>query len=164
MVMTPTAVLEPAIAVSPSVIDDDAFFEIIDGKRVESPPMSAYAVRVASKIARRIDNFAESQNLGEAVTEVLFRLHLDRDRNRRPDVAFVSYQRWPKDRSMPLNGNAWDVVPDLAVEVLSPTDLVEEVFDKIAEYFQAGVRLVWVVSPRTRLIQVYESLTQVRGL
>lgn len=162
--MTPTAVLEPAIAVPPAVVNDEALFEIIDGKRVELPPMSAYAVRVSFRIASVIGRFAEANSLGEAAHEEIFRLPLERVRNRRPDAAFVSYERWPKDRPMPLAGTAWDVAPDLAVEVLSPTDLVEELMDKIAEYFQAGVRLVWVVFPRTRLIQVYDSLTQVRGL
>lgn len=162
--MSSTAVLDPAPSPSVPVADDDAFYEIVDGQRVEPPPISQYAVRVAFVLARKIGNFAESQNLGEGVHEVLFRLPLDRDRNRRPDAAFVSYERWPQGRPMPLAGNAWDVAPDLAVEVISPTDLVEELMDKVAEYFQAGVRLVWVVSPRLRLIQVYESLTQLRIL
>ncbi len=42
-------------------------------------------------------------------------------RNRRPDLAFVSFDRWPIDRPMSSRDNAWDVVPDLAVEVTSPT-------------------------------------------
>ena len=70
----------------------------------------------------------------------------------------------PRTDPCPSSDNAWDVAPDLAVEVVSPTDLAEELMDKVAEYFQAGVRLVWVVYPRLRLIHVYESLTQVRGL
>ena len=82
--------------------------------------MSAYASRVASLIVRRVGNFAETKDLGVAVTETLFRLALPVDRNRRPDVAFVSFERWPKDRPMVYRDNAWDVVPDLAVEVVSP--------------------------------------------
>jgi len=162
--MNPTAVLEPVLVTPPTATDDEALFEIIDGKRVELPPMSAYAVRVSFRIASVVGQFAQANNLGEAAHEEIFRLPLDRDRNRRPDAAFISYQRWPKDRPMPLQGNSWDVAPDLAVEVVSPTDLVEELFDKVAEYFQAGVRLVWLVYPRLRLVQVYESLTQARGL
>jgi Uma2 family endonuclease len=162
--MNQTAVLEPVPMAAPAAPSDDILFEIIDGKIMELPPMSAYAVRIASSLARKLGNFAEANNLGEAVHEVLFRLPLERDRNRRPDAAFVSYQRWPKDRPMPIGGNAWDVAPDLAVEVISPTDLAEELFDKTAEYFQAGVRLVWHVYPRLRFVQVYESLTFARGL
>jgi Uma2 family endonuclease len=57
-----------------------------------------------------------------------------------------------------------DVVPDLAVEVLSPEDRPRQVFDKIGEYIQAGVRLVWVVDPRQRSAAVYRSLTDMRTL
>ena len=72
-------------------------------------------------------------NLGEVVGEVLFRLPLEEDagRNRRPDVAYVSFDRWPADRPMPGRDNAWDVVPDLAVEVISPTDLAQETLQKV---------------------------------
>src|SRR5207249_957331 len=88
----------------------------------------------------------------------------DGSRNRRPDVAFVTYERWPMNRPIPLTDNAWDVVPDLAVEVSSRHDLAEELVQKLTEYFQAGVRLVWVIYPKQRLVYVYESPTQVRGL
>jgi Uma2 family endonuclease len=162
--MNPTAVLEPVLASPPPVQDDDVLYEIIDGKRVELPPMSAYAVRVSFRIASLIGQFAAMNNLGEAAHEEIFRLPLDRDRNRRPDAAFVSYHRWPKDRPMPIAGNAWEVAPDLAVEVVSPTDLIDELREKVVEYYQAGVRLVWVVYPRLQLVDVYESATHVRVL
>jgi Uma2 family endonuclease len=111
-----------------------------------------------------ISQFADANQLGEAIHEEIFKLSLDRDRNRRPDAAFVSFERWPKDKGMPIAGNAWEVTPDLAVEVVSPTDRVEELREKIAEYFEAGVRLVWVVHPLLQLVDVYESLIQIRGL
>jgi Uma2 family endonuclease len=95
--------------------------------------------------------------------ETLFRLDAARGLERRPDVAFVSYQRWPRDRKM-RRANAWEVVPDLAVEVISPTNLAEAVAVKIQEYFQVGVRLVWVIYPRLCQIDVYESATQSRIL
>ena len=162
--MSSTAVLDPVLVPPAPIADDEALFEIVDGQRVELPPMSAYALRVSFRIAAAIGQFAEANGLGEAAHEEIFRLPLERDRNRRPDAAFVSYERWPKGRPMPLVGNAWNVAPDLAVEVVSPTDLAEDLMDKVAEYFQAGVRLVWIVYPVIRLIYVYESLTKVRGL
>jgi hypothetical protein len=60
--------------------------------------------------------------------------------------------------------NAWDVVPDLAVEVISPHDRAEEVLDKVLEYFRADVRLVWVVYPKQRLIFVFEAPDRVRAI
>ena len=58
----------------------------------------------------------------------------------------------------------WDVVPDLAVEVISESNTANAVAIKIEEYFQAGVRVVWVVLPVTKKVYVYESPTQVRIL
>jgi Uma2 family endonuclease len=164
--MNTTTVAEnmPVASPPPASLDDEGFYEIIDGRRVELPPMSAYAARIAFEIAHRIAIFAEANDLGVAAVETLFHLALPVDRNRRPDAAFVSYERWAKGRPMVWRDNAWDVVPDLAVEVISPTDLAEELTDKLDEYFQAGVRLVWAIYPRARLLYVYESRTSVRVL
>jgi Uma2 family endonuclease len=85
-------------------------------------------------------------------------------RNRRPDVAFVSYQSYPRERAVPSDDGAWEVVPDLAVEVVSPNDMAEEVMTKVTDYLRAGARLVWVIYPRLVQVIVFESLTQVRGL
>jgi hypothetical protein len=63
--------------------------------------MSAYASRIAFRLAYKLNEFAQAQALGEAVTETLFKLALPIDRNRRMDVAFVSYQRWPKGQQQP---------------------------------------------------------------
>ena len=57
-----------------------------------------------------------------------------------------------------------DVVPDLAVEVLSPEDRARYVLDKVGEYLQAGVRLVWVVDPKRERAVAYRSLTDVTNL
>ncbi len=144
--------------------DEQALYEIINGQRVESPPMSVYATWIANQLVAELAIFTRIHDAGRPVHEMLFSLLGSTDRNRRPDAAFVSYLRWAKSKPLPMRGNAWEVVPDLAVEVVSPTDLAEELMQKLLEYFQAGVRLVWVVYPEQKLVYVYESLTQVRGL
>jgi Uma2 family endonuclease len=90
---------------------------------------------------------------------------LDAEHNlrRRPDVAFVSTARWPLDRALPRTGD-WDVVPDLAVEVISPNDVFKDVLAKVREYFHYGVQVVWVVAPEERQVYVYDSPTHVRIL
>jgi Uma2 family endonuclease len=60
---------------------------------------------------------------------------------------------------MPYRGNPVDVVPDLTVEVASPTDTVEDFLAKAHEYLLAGVRLVWVVYPRLRQLHAHTSPT-----
>jgi Uma2 family endonuclease len=164
--MAATALLGPheVAAQSASELGDDELFEIIDGRRIEMPPMSAYASKIATRVVVKMAAFVDERSLGEVVCELLFRLPLDEDlkRNRRPDVAFVSYDRWPSDRPQPVRDNAWDVVPDLAVEVTSPNDLANAQQQKISEYFRAGVRLVWAFFPERRIVHVYEALDKIR--
>jgi Uma2 family endonuclease len=70
---------------------------------------------------------------------------------RKPDVSFVANGRLLGEKSP--KGNI-KLAPDLAVEVVSPNDLYEEVETKVAEYRAAGVRLVWVVSPSAKTVVV----------
>jgi Uma2 family endonuclease len=162
--MSLATVPEPLTVAAPSQHGDEGLYEIINGHRVELPPMSIYAVVIANLLARKLGNHAEAHDLGQVLLEALFRLPLAKQRNRRPDIGFVSYQRWAKGRPIPKDDNAWEVVPELAVEVVSPTDFAEELLEKLEEYFQAGVQMVWVVYPRRGIVHVYESLTQIRGL
>src|SRR5436305_7918795 len=140
---------------------DEALFEVVNGQRVEMPPMSLLATRIATRLGTRLSQFVEARQMGEIFVEGLFQLPLteDRSRNRRPDIAFVSFERRPADRPLDPDADAGDVVPDLAIEVTSPTDRAEAQRGKVVEYFQAGVRCVWVVYPKLRLVDVYETPT-----
>ncbi|MBY0527496.1 MAG: Uma2 family endonuclease [Gemmataceae bacterium] len=160
--MATASVLMPETA-SALTSQDECLYEIVNGQRVELPPMSAYASIITSILISKLNSFAELHSLGIAFAEVLLQLR-GLNRNRRPDGAYVSYQRWPKGRPIPEDDNAWDVVPNLAIEVVSPNDPAEDLLEKIEEYFRAGVEQVWVVYPRRRMVHVYDSLTQIRGL
>jgi Uma2 family endonuclease len=155
-----TATLPPARAWT----DDDALFEIIDGVRVELPT-SAENVYLANELSHQIDAFARPRSLGRSVVEILFELPLaDRSRIRRPDMAFVSFDRWPRNRPLPTEGNAWAVVPELAVEFVSPSENADELIEKFRDYLDAGVKCVWMVYTRHRYVLEFESFDQVRGL
>jgi Uma2 family endonuclease len=94
---------------------------------------------------------------------MLFLLDAANDLKRRPDLAFVSHDRWARNRPVPRT-TAWEVTPDLAIEIISPTNLAREVVVKVDEYFRCGVRSVWVVYPVEELVYVYESPTSVKIL
>jgi Uma2 family endonuclease len=141
---------------------DDLLYEVVDGQVVELAPMGAYEIRIASVLTMYLETFARQHQLGRAVQEMLFDL-ITVHRKRRPDVAFVSYDRWPRQRRVPRT-EAWEVVPNLVVEVVSPTDRMDDTIDKVAEYFRAGVECVWVSLPSQEQIYVYDSPTQVRIL
>lgn len=141
----------------------EALHEVIDGQRVESLPMSAYATWIASRLHTRLDLHVDQRSLGTVVMEMLFILEAEGKLRRRPDVAFISSQRWPLDREPPELGD-WQVVPNLAVEVVSPNDEFETVLAKVHEYFRHGVEVVWVILPEHRQLYVYDSPTAVRIL
>ena len=80
------------------------------------------------------------------------RLKPDPDTVRAPDVSFVRAERIP---SGGLAAGYWPGAPDLAVEVLSPSDRYPEVQRKVQEYLDAGTWLVWVVDPESRTATVF---------
>ncbi len=143
-------------------VDDVERYEVIDGVRVEHEPMGAFETVLASWLCYLINGFAVDKKLGIAVSEVLFILDANRNLRRRPDVAFVPYARWPA--SAITRESAWNVVPDLAVGMVSPSNLAEEIEGKITDYFQSGVRLVWVFYPDSGRVYVYQSPTHVTVL
>jgi Uma2 family endonuclease len=80
------------------------------------------------------------------------------DTVRGADALFIS-----KERAANIKSKGYlDVAPDLVVEVLSPDDRWNEVNQKLREYFEIGVRLVWVADPTERVVYAYRSLTDVR--
>ena len=85
----------------------------------------------------------------------------DPDRVRKPDVSYLAPGRLSAGR---LPTGHCELVPDLAVEVVSPNDLYSEVEDKVDEYLRAGVRLVWVIDPRTDSVRVHRLDGTVRDL
>jgi Uma2 family endonuclease len=145
----------------PAFDPEDKNYEVVNGLRTELPPMSARETGIASRILRLMGGEALTQ--GEAYVEMLFQIDPDNDLQRRPDVAFVSFARWPEGEPVPTT-NAWEVVPDLAVEVVSPTNGFNEILTKVDDYLRCGVRLVWVVLPLFERVYVYTSPTAVRIL
>ena len=112
----------------------------------------------------RLLGFAEKEGLGEIVTaDTGFVLARGPDTLRGPDVAFVAKGRVP---SATDDSFAFEGAPDLAVEVVSPSNRPSEIHAKVADYLAAGTRLVWVVDPdpERRTITVYESLLAPRVL
>jgi Uma2 family endonuclease len=149
---------------APPQIADEALYEVVDGCRVELAPMGIHETWIASALMWLMQTFAHARGLGRAVVEALFDLGPVVGRERRPDVAFVSSQRWQPNRLPPRGDNAWKVIPNLAVEVISPTNTADEVSKKIHDYFRAGVELVWVIYPEPGEVYIYDSPISVRIL
>jgi len=143
--------------------DDDILYEVVDGNLVDLGPMGAHEIWFATVLVVHLANFVRQHQLGRVVQELLFDFTAMVKRKRRPDVAFVSYERWPRQRSVP-HAEAWEVVPNLVVEVISPSDKGNDILDKVVEYFRIGVECVWVIFISQEQVYIYESPTQVRIL
>jgi len=127
--------------------------ELVRGRLVEMAPASWGHGIGGSTALRIIGNFVAEHQLGLVFTaETGFILSNDPDTVRAPDVAFVCNIRIPKsdDRSGFFEG-----APDLAVEILSPSNTVTEMAEKVDDYLTSGCKQVWVISTERRSITVY---------
>ncbi len=140
--------------------DDGRRYELVRGELREMPPAGGYHGNVAFTVASIIGAYIRGKDLGAGFTAG-FVTRRGPDSVRAPDVAFVSKERFAGDR--PPDGFV-ETAPDLAVEVVSPSDDAASINAKVEEYFAAGTRLVWVVYPATRSVAVYRAptLTEVR--
>ncbi len=132
---------------------EDRLCELVDGALVEKVPGFRESL-LAAALAGTLRDFVVPRNLG-LVSGPDGMLRLSPGLVRSPDVAFVSWDRIP-DRRVPESPIP-DLAPDLAVEVLSPSNTAAEMARKRGEYFAAGVRLVWLVDPRSRTVTVHDA-------
>jgi Uma2 family endonuclease len=103
--------------------------------------------KIAGAVVAHLRNHVERLGLGTVLVEAGFVLQRGPDTVRGPDVSFVGFARLPPDR---IPEQFIPGAPDLAVEILSPSSRWTEVEEKVADYFAAGARLVWVVDPGER--------------
>jgi Uma2 family endonuclease len=130
--------------------------ELVDGVLVEKT-MGYYESYIAATLIRLLGNFVVEHDLG-IVAGADGMLRLAPGLVRIPDVSFVSWEKLP-GRRLPRQAIP-DLVPDLAVEVLSESNTSREMARKLDEYFLLGVRLVWLVNPLTESIAIHTSRHQ----
>ena len=125
--------------------------------------MGVYECWFASVMFGVLDRHVQANPLGRVVQEMIFDLRPHVDRERQPDAAFVSFERWGRDRQL-TRARSWTVSPDLAVEIISRTNTADELAEKLEEYFKAEAHQVWVIYPVQSKVYVYSSTTSVRIL
>ena len=147
----------PGTATEQDVIDievhQNRLCELVDGVLVEKT-MGYYESLIAVLLIQYIGRFVHEHDLG-IVLGADGTLRLMPGLVRIPDVSFLSWDKFP-NRLLPREPIP-DLVPDLAVEVLSEGNTAEEMRRKLREYFRAGVRLVWLIDPATQSAEVYTS-------
>lgn len=130
--------------------------ELVDGVLVNKA-MGYYESRLALVLGGIFDAFLQEHDFGFVVgPDALTRLQPNQVRE--PDMSFVRWERLP-DRKVPRDPIA-SLPPDLAVEILSSGNTKREIDRKIREYFDAGVRVVWILDPPSQTLKVYTSIEE----
>ncbi len=130
-------------------------YEVVDGLIVAKRYLDARTGWIRSRLMSRMYQTQADERSGTLVYSALFRLHSTRTM-RRPDLAFISAERWPVHK-LPPAAEAWDVIPDLVVELVHPRGRVFDLMSRVEDYFEAGVRFVWIFCPKFYTAYVYHS-------
>ncbi len=128
-------------------------YELIRGRLITMSPSGSEHGAVTMQLSLILGPFVAARNLGLLFGAATgFRLERHPDTVRAPDIAFISHAR-----ILPggIPQGYWSGPPELAVEVVSPSDTAREVSEKAAAWIHFGARAVWVVDPDSKTVTVY---------
>ena len=129
----------------------DKNYELITGELIELSPANSVHSWLTSEISGYIRDFAKPRNRGFTLSEGGFSPEDDQSSLLVPDVAFVRKDRMP----IPFPQPFFDFMPDLAVEIQSPSNTHAELNRKAVIFLENGTRLVWIVKPVERYVEVH---------
>ena len=132
-------------------------YEYVKGELIPIPAASIRHGEISTNILLFLYTYVRENRLGRLYpADTSFRVG---ERVLKPDVAFVSTERISddKDKGHPIS-------PDLAIEVVSPSDIHSSIIGKVFAYLDAGTRCVWIVDPVSRTVTVYKSETDIKTL
>lgn len=142
--------------------DDDRYRgDLVRGRIVREPPTGYDHGGMQLNLAVELRRHVRKHHLGRVRVETGYVLLSGVATVRGPDVSFIAAARIPPE-GMPAGFPR--IAPDLAIEVVSPSNRAREIREKLRDYFEAGVRQVWVVYPRRRNVAVHLSPSDVRVL
>jgi Uma2 family endonuclease len=136
----------------------ERLLELVHGEIVEKMPTEEHGI-IVLRIGSRLLIFVEANNLGRVGVEIRHRNPEDNYNDRLPDISFTA------DTTTPVvTTGAVLRLPDLTVEVKSPSDSYRQMRDKADYYLANGVKLVWLVYPEKRLIESYMASGEIQIL
>ncbi len=133
-------------------------YEYINGKLEKKKMPNAKHSGIAGRLTGELFIYLKKNKIGRVYPEAHFQIGADK---RIPDVAFVSEDKIPPTGEPQ---KFWSFAPDLAIEIVSPTDFYQDVLDKIDEYFKAQVKQVWLINPEKENLTIYFSFAETKVL
>jgi Uma2 family endonuclease len=133
--------------------DDGMRYELTEGKLITMPPPKPRHVIVSHNLYDSLSAATRERGLGRVFVEMPYLLSRDQHTLRVPDVSFLR-----SERARELRDDEYlDGAPDLAVEVVSPSETAVDLDEKIRQYLAGGAAIVWAVYPKTRTVHVYKA-------
>ena len=126
---------------------NDGRYELVRGEVIELAPANDQHGEISVTISSAFHIYSRRRGLGRTRSETGYRLEQNPDTVRGPDVSFVLL---PRGSGVTLTRRFVPNAPDIAVEVVSPSNTAAEIERKVGEYLAAGSQRVWVVYPATR--------------
>ncbi|HEX9373460.1 MAG TPA: Uma2 family endonuclease [Roseiflexaceae bacterium] len=141
--------------------DEENRYELVRGDLIMMSPASPAQGRYAGRLTGALSPYVDDRDLGEVYTaEPGFQLQPEPDPViRAPDVAFVRKERIPPAEQQ---SGYWPIAPDLAVEIISPSETATSIQDKVQDYLAAGTQLIWLVFPSQKIVVEHHGSGQVR--
>ena len=137
---------------------DEWMYELVEGRLVRMPASGGEASAIAMRLGIALGIFVLPRGLGTITgADGTFDLTQPGETDETalvPDVAFVRADRVPV-RTSPEYAKAWRLAPDLVAEVVSPSQYHPEMAAKALRYLAVGVRLLWVIWPKTQRVDVW---------
>lgn len=131
--------------------------ELVDGEIVVSPTGYLHS-EITTRISHILATFLDGHPIGRVLSSDVG-IWFPNGNLRSPDVTFVRNEKRPKGDAL---YDFAKFVPDLAVEVLSPNDRPRHVAQKIGEFLECGVPIVWLVDPAKKTVTEYRSLSEIQ--
>lgn len=133
-------------------------YEFVNGKLEKKNMPNAKHSGIAGRLTGELFIYLKKNKIGRVYPEAHFQIGADK---RIPDVAFVSEDKIPETGEPQ---KFWTFAPDLAIEIVSPTDFYQDVLEKIYDYFEAEVKQVWLINPEKETLTIYFSAVETKVL
>jgi Uma2 family endonuclease len=135
-------------------LPEDGRYELVNGELVSMGNSGMEHGELGSFLGGSLSLYVRSRKLG-VICDSSTAFSLKSGNRRSPDVSFIAKERLQGIKRLPKG--YFEGAPDLAVEILSPSNTVEEIHTKIVEYFENGAQLIWVINPQEQYVLVYHA-------